>query len=314
MAQAPLFRKEAIEHQAKRHASRAEVLNIGPASVEWGFRFACVVITVALAFVVLGRLNEYATGPALVRLDGRIPMTATHAALVTHVEVAPGDVVNPGDVLVRFYANAEAAELEAASREFDDQLLKLLQRPDDMVAKESLVSLRTRRDLAKSRLDQLTLRAPQRAIVGDVRVRPGQLVEPGMSALELVDTKAKGMVIALLPGRYRPMIKKGGKLRFELDGFQRRAHELKLSHVGDQIIGPAEAARYLGQDLAGAVAIAGPVVLVQAELPKNTFEVDGENFKFAQGTPGKAETVVRSEPIAYAFIPALKQWVERVWK
>lgn len=314
MAQAPLFRREAIEHQASRNALRAEVLNIGPASVEWGFRLACVVIVVALLYVTLGRLNEYATGPGLVRLDGRISMTAPQAALVTHVEVSPGDAVKQGDVLVRFYASGEAAELEAASREFDDQLLKLLQRPDDVAAKEALVTLRTRKELASSRLERLTLRAPRQAIVGDIRVRPGQVMEPGTSALELIDTEAKGMVVALLPGRYRPLIKEGEKLRFELDGFQRRTHELKLSHVGDQIIGPAEAARFLGQDVAGAVPIAGPVVVVQAELPKGTFEVDGEQFKFAQGTPGKAEVIVRSEPIAYAFIPALKQWVERVWK
>jgi hypothetical protein len=53
--------------------------------------------------------------------------------------------------------------------------------------------------------------------------------------------------------------------------------------------------------------------LVQAQLPSSTFESDdGKRLSFAHGMQGKAESVVRNEPIAYVFIPALKQWVEQV--
>jgi multidrug efflux pump subunit AcrA (membrane-fusion protein) len=306
-----LFRREAVEHQRSR-GLRAELLAIDSSATAWGFRLLCVGIVVALVFVILGRLNEYATGPAVVRLDGSTTLTASAAGLVSRVDVAPGDAVKKGQVLVRFHASGELSEYEAAAKEFDSQLGKLLLRPDDPAMREALVGLRTRRDLARTRLDQRTLVAPHDGIVGDVRVREGQVVEPGLRVLDLQEKASAANVVALMPGRYRPMLRPGDELRFTLDGFQHRAYRLVVSRVGDQIVGPAEAERYLGRDLADTLPIKGPVVLVQAALQRTSFDVDGEHYEFASGMFGKAEVVARNEPLAYAFIPSLKQWVDRV--
>jgi membrane fusion protein (multidrug efflux system) len=307
----PLFRREAIDHQRSK-GLRAELLAIDPESTNWGFRLLCAGLAVALAFFVLGRLNEYASGPAFVRLDGRTTITASAAGLVVKVLVAPGDRVEQGDVLVRLHATDELGELETATRELESQLERLLLRPDDAVTRAAIVSLRSRRDLAQERVDRRTVRAPHRGTIGDVRVREGQLVDPGLRMLDLQDVVSSATVVALLPGRYRPLLHAGDKLRFELDGFHHRAHELVVSHVGDQIVGPSEAARYLGRDLADAFAIGGPVVLVQANLDRPSFDVDGEHYDFAGGMYGKAEAVVRNEPMAYAFVPSLKPWVDAV--
>ncbi len=311
VAPIPLFRREAIDAQRVKEL-RADVLALDPRATSWGFGLLCAGMIVAVLFLILGRLNEYATGPAFVHLDGQTTLTGSLSGLVTEVNVTPGDRVEAGAILVRFHAADELAELEAATKEFESQLAKLLLRPDDPATREALVSLRSRRDLAQTRVDQRTLRAPHRGVVGDVRVRPGQIVEPGMRVVELQEARSVATVIALLPGRYRPMLHPGDKVRFELDGFQRRAHELTVSRVGDQIVGPSEAARYLGRDLADAFSISGPVVLVQATLPRTSFQVDGEQYIVTSGMRGKAEAVVRNEPIAYAFVPTLKQWVERV--
>jgi multidrug efflux pump subunit AcrA (membrane-fusion protein) len=313
MAVRQLFRREAIEHQSARTAS-ADVLRIASGSTAWLMNLLAVALVAALFFVIVGRVNEYASGPALVRIDGRTALSSTHPAVVSTVEVKPGDRVEEGDVLLQLFSSEEASDLEAATREFDDQLVKLMQRPNDATAREALVTLRTRRELARSRLEQRSLRAPHRGVIGDVRVRPGQLIEPGVAVLELRGEKAETNVVALLPGRYRPLLKRGAKLRFELDGFHRRAHELTVEDVGDQIVGPTEAVRYLGREQADALQLAGPVVLVKASLPSGTFVSDGESFEFAHGMQGKAETIVRNEPVAYAFLPGLKQWVERVWE
>jgi len=310
---ASLFRREAIEHQRKRLSARSELLRISAGSTAWMFRILMAALAVATFFMVVGKLSEYATGPAVVRIEGRTTLTADRPALVSKVKVAPGDRVKQGDLLVQLYASEEAAEYEAASQEFNDQLSKLLNRPDDEVAREALVSLRMRRDLAKSRLDQRSLRAPHDGTVGDVRVRPGQMVEAGMSVLELAGDQASASVIALLPGRYRPLIKAGALMRFEIEGFHRRTQELEISGVADQVVGPTEAARYIGRDLSDAFPVEGPVVLVQAQLPADSFEAEGTRFEYAHGMHGRAETVVRDEPIAYAFLPGLRQWVERVW-
>lgn len=307
----PLFRREAIEHQRSREL-RAELLAIDPAATHWGFRLLCAGMAIGLIFFILGRLNEYASGPAFVRLDGRTTITATAAGLVTKVLVVPGDRVEKGDVLVRLHATDELDQLETATRELESQIERLLLHPDDAVTRAAIVSLRSQRDLAQERVDQRTIRAPHGGTIGDVRVREGQVVEPGLRMLDLQDATSAATVIALLPGRYRPMLHAGDKLRFELDGFHHRAHELVVSHVGDQIVGPSEAARFLGRDLADAFQIGGPVVLVQAALDRSSFDLDGEHYDFASGMYGKAEAVVRNEPIAYAFVPSLKAWAEQI--
>ena len=311
VAPIPLFRREAIDFQRSR-GTHAELMAIDPSETAWGFRLLCAGMLAVAAFLALGLLNEYATGPAFVRLDGGTTLTASAAGLVTKVEVAPGDRVEEGDVLVRFFSSEEVAEAETASKEFESQLAKLLLRPDDAATREALVSLRSRRDLAKTRLDQRTLRAPHKGVVGDVRVREGQMVEPGLRVVDLARTASVATVVALLPGRYRPLLQVGDKLRFEIDGFHHRARELTVDRVGEQIVGPAEATRYLGRDLSDALQVQGPVVLVQATLDRTSFDADGQRYDFAAGMYGKAEVAVRTEPLAYAFVPSLKQWVDRV--
>jgi membrane fusion protein (multidrug efflux system) len=310
-AKPQLFRSEAVAHQRAR-GLHAEVLAIDTGATAFGFGLLCAALAALLAFLVLGRLNEYASGPAFVQLDGRTTLSASVTGLVTDVLVKPGDRVQAGDVLVRFHASDEVAELRAASQEFDSQLAKLLLRPDDAATREALVSLRTRRELARQRQEQRSLRAPHSGVVGDVRVREGQPVEPGMRILDLQGSASAATLIALLPGRYRPLLHAGDRLRFAVDGFHERAQDLELSRVGDQIVGPSEAARYVGRDLADAFAINGPVVLVEAKLPQTSFEMDGRRYDFANGMFGKAEAAVRNEPVAYAFIPGLRPWVERV--
>ncbi len=306
-----LFRREAIEHQRARDM-RAELVVLDVNATAWGFRLLCAGMLALLAFLVLGRVNEYATGPAFVMLDGRTPLTADSPGLVTSVTVKPGDRVERGDELVRFHRAEEDAELHAAAREFDSQLAKLLLSPDDPLAREALVSLRSRRDLANQRAERRVLRAPHAGVVGDVRVRVGQVVEPGLRMIDLQGAASAATVTALLPGRYRPMLRAGDTLRFEVDGFHQLAHELVVRRVGEQIVGPAEASRFIGRDLADAFSIAGPVVLVEATLPSTRFAMDGQGYEFSSGMFGKAEAIVRNEPIAYAFVPSLKQWVERM--
>jgi membrane fusion protein (multidrug efflux system) len=306
-----LFRPEALAHQRAR-GPEAELVVLDAAATNWGFRLLCAGMLAFLVFVTLGRVNEYATGPAFVQLDGRAPLTADSAGLVSTVSVKPGDRVEAGAELVRFHAAEEIAELQAATREFDNQVAKLLLKPDDPMAREALIQLRTKRDLAQQRCERRVLRAPQSGVIGDVRVRPGQVVEPGMRVVDLQAEATAATVTALMPGRYLPLLRAGDTLRFEVDGFRHLPQELAISRVGEQIVGPAEAARFVGRDLADAIAIQGPVVLVEAALPSTHFAIDGQPYEYASGMFGKAEAIVRNEPIAYAFVPSLKQWVEQV--
>jgi membrane fusion protein (multidrug efflux system) len=300
-----LFRQEALAHR-RAQTERAEVLALDPAASSWASWVIGLGLALGLLFLWFGRLNEYATGPAMVRLEGRTTLSAKQAGVVTAVYVTPGQHVAQGDLIVQLYAADESAELEAAQRELEHQLHKLLQKPDDETARQALVSLRVRRELAETRLAQRTVRAPRHGTIGDVRVREGQLLEPGVIVAEMHDPTARASVSALLPGRYRPFLASGHKLRFRLDGFHREVLELTVLRAGDQIVGPREATRFLGADLADAVQIEGPVVLVEAELPRGSFRADGAELAYAHGMLGSAEAVVRDERVLYALLPVLK--------
>ena len=54
------------------------------------------------------------------------------------------------------------------------------------------------------------------------------------------------------------------------------------------------------------------MVLVQAALPSTSFVADGQRYQFTSGMFGLAEAVVRDEPLAYAFVPGLRPWIQRL--
>jgi hypothetical protein len=124
--------------------------------------------------------------------------------------------------------------------------------------------------------------------------------------LSLAGEGGDPVVLALLPGQYRPLLKPGMDLRLELQGYQYIYQHLTVTSVENEVIGPAEAKRYLGEEIADAVTLTGPVVLVSARLPSATFEVEGKTRRFHDGMWAQAEVRVRSERVLVALIPALR--------
>lgn len=307
-----LFRREAVDFQ-RAGGTRGDVLRLTPRSLvatQW-------LLVAALAFGIYygftGQIDEHAGGPAVVFVDGLNEITAPRPAVVASVEVVPGQHVEAGQPLVRMVASTESSELETVERELSDQLAKLLADPSDAIAREAMVSLRSRRELARSSLERQVLRAPQAGTVGDVQVRSGQLVEPGMPVVSVHGDDAGARLMAMLPGRYRPLLAPGARLRFIADGFSREVHGLVIESVSDQIIGPVDAARFLRLDPQSAMPVSGPVVLVQARLSNRAFKSAGASYRFHHGMRGTAETAVRHESIAFTFIPGLRQVFDQVF-
>jgi multidrug resistance efflux pump len=255
-------------------------------------------------------VREYASGPAVVRLGGRTDLTATADGTVTDVGVTAGQTVEAGRLLVRFYGAREAAELARIDHELELQLVNRLRDPSDRGAEQALISLRAQRELARSNLAEREVRAPAGGVVSDIRVRPGQHIAPGQSLLSLVRGQEHPEVIALIPGEYRPMLKPGMPLRLELTGYRYAYQELVVETVGEEVVGPGEARRFLGDEIADAVQLTGPVVRVSARLTGNTFEADGRVRRFHDGMWGRAEVRVRSERVLVALVPALKALFE----
>lgn len=309
---ADLFRAEALRHHHEGRRGGGDILRISPEWIPAAYRLLLVVLAAAAAYGTFGTLTEYATGPAVVRVEGRTNVTSTVASTVATVDVQPGQRVAAGGVLVTLYLADRAAELERLNREFDLQMIKFLRDPADQVARSSLTTLRAERHLAETRVEAQSLKAPHSGIVSDIRIRPGQHLTPGQPVLSLLGDDVRRVVIAMLPGQARPLLRPGTPMRLELAGYKYAYREVAIQSVGDQIVGPAEVRQYLGQEIADAVPLTGPAVLVKAQLPSNTFEADGRLLSYYEGMLGSVDAPLRRQPILLSIIPALKSLFRHV--
>jgi membrane fusion protein (multidrug efflux system) len=151
-----------------------------------------------------------------------------------------------------------------------------------------------------------SLAAPAAGEVGDIHVRQGQRLLPGDVVLSIFPDDAELEVVGILPGHYRPQLERGRPLRLELAGYEYTYQDLDIQRVGNEVVGPDTARRYLGRELADALPISGPVVLVHARLENRTFESQGRSYDFHHGMQGLARVQVRSQRIIYTLAPWLK--------
>jgi len=308
VAEVSIFRAEALERHAGGECE-GDVLRLDRAWAPVVYRVLVAAAFGAFLFVSLFDVNEYASGPAVVRVDGRRMITATSPATVEEVLVRPGQLVDVGAVLVRMYNVEENNELARASRELDMALVRMLRDPNETGVKQSLAARRASRDQAKNVVDSRTVRAELQGYVSDVRVRTGQHVNAGEVLLAVAPKgSAQVSLVAMLPADYRPMLKSGLSMRFELDGFRFEYSDLTVTNVSAEAVGPTEVQRFLGQERADAVQLdPGAKVLVTASLPAATFTSEGEPYGYFDGLTGTAEVRVRSEPILVTLVPALRR-------
>jgi biotin carboxyl carrier protein len=307
-----LFRAEALSHHHEGDHRGGDVLRLSPEWIPAAYRLLLVVVAAAAAYGTFGTLTEYATGPAVVRVEGRTHVTAPAASTVATVDIQAGQRVAAGAVLVTVHLADRAAELERLNREFDLQMIKFLRDPADQAARSSLTTLRAERQLAQTRLEEQWIKAPHAGLVSDIRIRPGQHLTPGDPVLSLLGDDMRWVVIAMLPGHARPLLRPGTQMRLELTGYRYAYRDVAIQSVGDEIVGPAEVRHYLGQEIADAVPVTGPAVLVKAQLSSSTFQADGRSLSYYEGMLGTVDARLRRQPILLSIIPALKSLFRHV--
>jgi biotin carboxyl carrier protein len=300
-----LFRREALERFQTLDEAH-DPLHISPVWTRWTYWTLLAALVGALVFAALGEVKEYASGIAVVWMGTRDDVTAESAGTVGAVEVAPGQRVHAGQVLVRLHEAQEAAELARLDQEFELQLLNRLRDPQDTGAEQALIGLRTQRQLASERLGERTLRAPSGGVASDVRVRPGQYLTAGQQVLSIVRDQDQPTVVVLLPGEFRPQVRRGMPIRFEIAGYRYAYQKLTVDSVGEEVVGPGEARRYLGAEIGDSVQLTGPVVILKARLARPTFQAESRTYRFHNGMHGNAEVEVRREKILFTLVPGLK--------
>jgi biotin carboxyl carrier protein len=306
-----LFREEALEHHLGAMSREGDWLRLSPRWMSATFWLLVALVAAFLLYSVIGTVDEYASGPAVVRLAGRTEVTASLPGAVASVEVRPGQRVAAGQPLVRFQSTREAAVMERIEHDWERQLLERLRDPLAPAPAQALIALQAEREQARDQLEEQVVRAPRAGIVGDVRCRPEQHVAAGDILLSIGNAAALPSLVALLPGEHRPLLKKGMAMKLELRGYDQGPQRLWISAVNEEVVGPEEARRLLGPEIAAAVPLTGPVVLVQAPFPASTFEVAGKRYELHDGMWGTVDVRVRSEPVLFALVPGLRTVLER---
>ncbi|WP_309896446.1 HlyD family efflux transporter periplasmic adaptor subunit [Archangium sp.] len=304
-----LFRQEALAHHARPEA-QGSLLHLSPAWARGTYWVLVALVLVGGVGLALVDINDYAQGPMLVQVKGLEDVSTTVGGRVSRVLVQRGQRVKAGEPLVELYSSTEQAQRERVAQEYRAQLAALLLNPLDGPARQAVAGLRAQLELNETLLGERALRAPCDGTVNDVRVREGQFLVAGEVVSSVLREGAESWALALLPGRYRPMLKPGEPFRLELEGFPYLYQELTATTVSDELVGPAEVRRYLGPVLGDAVAVEGPVVVVVARLAGDTFQSDGRTYSYYTGMPGTARVKVRARNGWVTLLPIL----EYLWR
>ena len=279
------FPPNAVDRRGQTE-SEGELVHYDRKWTQWAYVLIFIVALVVFAFCCVFSVNEYASGPAVVRVDGKRAVTAPAAGVIESFSIKPGQLVKA---------------------EYEQTLVRLMLDPSDTAAKTALSTLSARRDQAAARLAERRVKSPIPGVVSDVRIRPGQHIDSGEVLLGIAPTDANVSIVAVVPGDYRPMLKASQDLRFSLDGYEYEYHDLTVESVGDGVVGPSEVKRFLGQEIFDSVHMTqGAKVLVTARLTSRTFTSEGETYAFFDGLTGTAEIRVREEPIIVTLLPFLK--------
>ncbi len=302
-----IFRQEAIEALEKPKLEGAP-LHLLPGWTKVAYWFVVAMVVGGIVYASLTSVNDYAQGPAVVRVNGRLDLTTSTGGTAMDVPVKQGDRVREGQVIVRFYTGLEQQELDHINREFELMLVRLLQDPNNDGARQSLSSLRAQKELGLSRIRARSVVAPRAGVIGNLRVRQGQSVAPGEVVMTLVDEDtASYSVAALVPGQYRPMLKVGMPLRFELEGYPHVYSKVPIEWIGNEAVGPNEVRRYLGDEVSDTLPVQGSLVLVRARLQERTFRFDGKSYQYYDGIPGRVDVATRSTRLILMLFPMLRE-------
>jgi membrane fusion protein (multidrug efflux system) len=300
-----LYRQEALL-ELQRSRAGGDLLRLSREWLAWAYWMLVISAVTGVALALVTRVYAWAPGPAAVRLGGRTDVTATTPGTVLKIEVHAGQHVERNQLLVRFSGITEQHELESANAEFQAQLVRALRDPADQATLKDLSRLRAQKELAEAKLADRSVRAPRAGTVTDIRIRPNQLLSPGEIILTLADDQRRPQVVALLPGYARPQLRPGMTMRFEPTSFEFAYQDVVIDSVGDEVLGPSEIRRYLGPELADALLVAGPSIIVTAMLPTNHFTSDGKTYSFSHGLPGQAQARLRTRTVLMEIISMLR--------
>ncbi|HEU0037172.1 MAG TPA: HlyD family efflux transporter periplasmic adaptor subunit [Kofleriaceae bacterium] len=303
-----LYRGEALEAHRSR-GNEGVPVHLTPAWVRRTYPMLIIAILVAVVVSVFITVPTYSTGPGMVSFQGTA-VTAPAPGTVDQVFVQQGDQVKKGQVLARLHAANEEAELAQANSELEAIKIQYLFDQTDEQVKKSLASATARVERARAQVDTRVIRARKDGTVSDRRIQPGQALNTGDHILTIVDPGTEPEIVAFLPGKDRPRLRKGMELQIELAGYKKTREIAIITSVGSEVIGGQEAARFLGAQQADSIKLQnGSFVIVKARLPSRTFKTEHRTYRYYHGMLATTESKIQSKPFLVSLLPALEKYI-----
>lgn len=303
------FHREAVERHVAG-ARHGEVLDVPPLLPRAGYAGLALLVLAALVSSVVVRIHRHAAGPAVIVARGGVEVTSSHDGVLDRVEVRAGDHVRRGDVVARLRADAERNDVALARREFEARLALRLANPASPDLEAHTAEARIALDRARARLAERRLVASRDGVIGDVHLESGQPVSAGQTVATLLPRDGDLVVRAVIPAHHRPALRIGQRVRLEVGGYPYTYEQAEVTFVGERVAGPSEIRAALGRSLAEVVDVSGPAILVEARLPRESFEVDGVRYAFHGGMTGQVEIAVGDEPALFVLVPPLRKVFE----
>ena len=267
-----IYLKEALDQHNLSWQNDGDLLRTSAGWLRWAHWLTVAMLLAGLSFVSLAKIDEYATGPAIIRARNKLAVTANSAGLVRTVSVSAGDRVRAGDLLIQFFDPFGAAA------------------PDRLRG---------------------VFTAPADGVISDLRVRKGQQVTAGDQLASIIDEGAGYEAIAMLPGSYAPLIQRNMSMTLKFAQYADSHETVPVERISEEIVGPREAARFIGPESADTLSLAGPVIVVRSSLGRSRFVSGGRSYAVRDGMTGQAEIRVRSEPMLLSLLPGLKELFRR---
>ena len=300
------YRREALEHYENRK-QETRLLRIAPTWTEHASSFILWVFGAFVAFLCTARISERGAGTAALRLHDRNALTSPVEGRVVAVHAEPGAVVAQGAMLVELEATEERAQLERIEEQRFSATARFLSDPSDLEAKQQIPVLAAQAAEARARVEAKAIRAPRAGRVHDMRVRVGQGIAVG-SELATIATEGSGATVtAALPARFRPRLAPGQTLRLSFPGIAHAHRDVLVEAVSDESLGPSEARRVFGPELADALPLDAPVVLVRGSVDTLWVEGGDERFRIHDGMLAEATVTMNRERIIFVLLPGLRR-------
>ncbi|MFB2933957.1 HlyD family efflux transporter periplasmic adaptor subunit [Aerosakkonemataceae cyanobacterium BLCC-F154] len=149
---------------------------------------------------------------------------------------------------------------------------------------------------AKTQLKQLTFTAPVDGVVSSLNVRnPGEVVQPGQTAIELAPEDAPLVLLAKLPNHEAGFVKTGMPVKVKLDAYPYQDYGIISGKV-----------RTISPDAKPDERF-GAVYRVEVELERNFVKTNQRKIPFKAGQTATADIVIRERRIIDVLLDPIKQ-------